>query len=147
MKPVRVHPLVLGVVTIFMALLIYKNISCSKYFEDPVVKSTKMDTAATTSSISSKVDANIPSVPLEKFVAKNYAPSNILADKSACKVKELWGREHHGGWYVCKDTLIKADKATTSSEDRSCLVYSYGLGMNTVFIFVKFSISKLIMLL
>lgn len=48
---------------------------------------------------------------------RNLAPQmQTFADN--CKEPLLWGNDHHGGWFICKDFLPKEE----------CIVYSYGLG-------------------
>jgi hypothetical protein len=50
---------------------------------------------------------------------RNLAP-RLNSFPQHCKEPILWGREHHGGWYICKDFLPVQDK---------CIIYSFGLGM------------------
>ncbi|RYH23243.1 hypothetical protein EON65_18055 [archaeon] len=50
----------------------------------------------------------------------NLAPK-LEAHADKCKEPMLWGKEHQGGWWICKDPL-------THSTNSNCLVYSYGLG-------------------
>lgn len=42
---------------------------------------------------------------------------------NTCKEALLWGRDHHGGWFICKDYLPQQE----------CIVYSYGLGADWSF--------------
>jgi hypothetical protein len=98
---------------LLILLMIYRNIECGnalqrlreessrKYFETPSIRTSEepQKTTSTTKSI-------------------NFAPTYIQNVEDACKSKALWGREHHGGWYICEDNLTS----------KPCIVYSYGLG-------------------
>ncbi len=57
----------------------------------------------------------------------NLAPK-MVGRPEACQNSVLWGREHHGGWYICKDYIPVRD----------CIVYSFGLGnYRTILQFLK----------
>lgn len=47
----------------------------------------------------------------------NIAPT-IEVYPDQCRNGVLWGREHHGGWYICKDKISV----------NNCIIYSFGLG-------------------
>jgi hypothetical protein len=55
---------------------------------------------------------------LRAVAGTNFAP-HLETFPATCKDSVLWGREHHGGWYICKDYLPKNEK---------CIIYSFGLG-------------------
>ncbi len=52
----------------------------------------------------------------------NNAPIIDVFPES-CKNEALWGRDHHGGWYICKDAI----------PSKNCIVYSFGLGILNIF--------------
>lgn len=54
----------------------------------------------------------------------NTAPM-LQAFPDECKESILWGLDHQGGWYICKDFL--------PSSGSECIVYSYGLGADWSF--------------
>lgn len=66
--------------------------------------------------------ASIATVPS----ARNDAPL-LNTTPRACGEGKLVGNEHHGGWFVCADSLVSRESS------RTCIVYSFGLGADWSF--------------
>lgn len=123
MRPVRLHPFVIAVFVILFCFFIYQKVGGSNGL---IVETVSSDKNAVTPQLTpppvTKKDENID-VRYHQVVSSSHTirpvrysfPDN---DPDACKTSEIWGRPHHGGWYVCKDNL----------EPAKCIIYSYGLG-------------------
>ena len=131
MNSIKVNPLVALVFTVLIvAITVLLTSPAPRSFTQPNSSISQVSNVESTTSTSLESSAHqsntqIKSNDLQPEISRpfsaethlNLAPS-IELYPNACKQMELWGRDHHGGWYVCMDSIPK----------EQCVIYSYGLG-------------------